>query len=266
MPEGDTVWLTARRLHRALAGRELSLADLRVPQHATAELRGQTVKEVVSRGKHLLTRTSEDVTLHTHLGMDGSWRILHAGRTVPGPGDHRVRVVLGNAEWVAIGSLLRVVELLPTGREDTAVGHLGPDLLGSDWDPEEAVRRLTEAPDEAIGDALLDQRNLAGIGNLYKAELLFLRGVHPWTPVSDVKDLDRMVKLARQLLWTNREHPEQSTTGDLRRGRSQWVYGRGGEPCRRCATLVARGEQGPAGRQRVTFWCPTCQPERLDLR
>jgi endonuclease-8 len=266
MPEGDTVWLTARRLHRALAGRVLAHADLRVPQHATADLRGQIVDEVASRGKHLLTRTSVGLTLHTHLGMEGTWRILRAGRGIPGPGDHRVRVVLGNAEWTAVGSLLPVVELLPTAREETVVGHLGPDLLGADWDADEAVRRLLEAPDEAIGDALLDQRNLAGIGNLYKAELLFLRGVHPWTPVGDVRDLDRMVRLARQLLWTNREHPEQSTTGDLRRGRSHWVYGRGGEACRRCGTLIARGEQGPAGRQRVTYWCPSCQPERRDRR
>jgi endonuclease-8 len=174
--------------------------------------------------------------------------------------------VLGTREWTAIGSQLRVVELLPTAHEDQTVGHLGPDLLGADWDAVEAVRRLSAMPEEAIGDALLDQRNLAGIGNLYKAELLFLRGVHPWTTVGDVKDLERMVRLAHKLLWTNREHPEQSTTGDLRRGRSHWVYGRGGEACRRCGTLIARGDQGPPGRERVTFWCPSCQPDRRERR
>jgi endonuclease-8 len=259
VPEGDTVWLTARRLQVALAGEPLTRADLRVPQHATADLVGATVREVVARGKHLLIRIEPDLTLHTHLGMDGSWRLLPADAPSPGAREP-VRVVLATTRAVAVGRRLAEVDLVPTTREDSLVGHLGPDLLGPDWDPTEAVRRLSARPDRTIGEALLDQRNLAGIGNLYRAEVLFLRGVAPTTPVALAGDLDRMVRLARQLLWTNREHPEQATTGDLRRGRQHWVYGRNGEPCRRCRTRILRGELGPPGQERAIFWCPHCQP------
>jgi endonuclease VIII len=259
MPEGDTVWLTARRLRAALAGRTLTAAELRVPKHATADLTARAVREVVSRGKHLLIRIEPDLTLHTHLGMEGSWRIAPAG--TPWPGTRTaVRVILGNDVAIATGHRLARVELVRRVDEDGIVGHLGPDLLGSDWDPDEAVRRLTTVPDRPIGEALLDQANLAGIGNLYRTELLFLRGVHPLTPVKGAGDLQRLVRLARQLLWTNRDHPEQATTGNLRRGHQHWVYQRAGEPCRRCGTSIRRGELGPAGEERLTYWCPSCQP------
>ncbi|WP_020576462.1 DNA-formamidopyrimidine glycosylase family protein [Actinopolymorpha alba] len=262
MPEGDTVWLTARRLRTVLAGQPLTRAELRVPQHATADLAGRRVLEVVPRGKHLLMRIEPDLTLHTHLGMDGSWRIRPAGGRWPGVREP-VRVVLATASVIAVGERLARVDLVPTSGEDALVGHLGPDPLGPDWDPDEAVRRLGGQPERTIGEALLDQHNLAGIGNLYRAEVLFLRGLDPTTMVRDAGELGRVVRLARQLLWTNREHPEQSTTGDLRRGRQHWVYGRAGEPCRRCGTRIRRGELGPAGQERVTFWCPSCQPQPL---
>ncbi|MEQ4204783.1 DNA-formamidopyrimidine glycosylase family protein [Actinopolymorpha sp. B9G3] len=261
MPEGDTVWLSGRRLHAVLAGRRLTAAELRVPQHATDDLTGRLVREVVSRGKHLLTRIEPDLTLHTHLGMEGTWRIERAGARWPGTREP-VRVILANQAAVAIGRRLARVDLLATAAEATVVGHLGPDLLGGDWDADEAVRRLLVAPDRPIGEAVLDQGNLAGIGSLYRTELLFLRGVHPLTPVRDAGDLSRMVRLARQLLWTNRDHPEQATTGNLRRGHQHWAYGRAGEPCRRCRTPIRRGEVGPAGKERVVYWCPSCQPAR----
>jgi endonuclease-8 len=259
VPEGDTVWLTARRLHAALAGRTLTAAELRVPQAATADLSGRVVREVVSRGKHLLTRIEPDLTLHTHLGMEGTWRIERSGARWPGVREP-VRVILANEAAVAIGRRLARVDLVASADESTIVGHLGPDLLGPDWDADEAVRRLSAEPDRPIGEAVLDQSNLAGIGNLYRTELLFLRGIHPLTPVRESGDLVRMVRLARQLLWTNREHPEQATTGNLRRGQQHWAYGRTGEPCRRCRTPIRRGEVGAAGRERVVFWCPSCQP------
>lgn len=258
MPEGDTVWHTARRLHDALAGAALTHADLRVPRHATADLRGRTVAEVVARGKHLLIRIAPDLTLHSHLGMDGAWRVRPAGGRVPGARAARVRAVLGNERWLAIGSDLASLDLVRTADENSVVGHLGPDLLGTDWDADEAVRRLAASPDRPAVEALLDQRNLAGIGNVYAAEVLFLRGVHPSTPVGEAGDLDRLVRLARKVLWANRERPGHITTGDRRPGRRHWVYGRAGEPCRRCGTQIARGEA--AGR--VTFWCPYCQPAR----
>jgi endonuclease VIII len=259
VPEGDTVWLTARRLHAALAGEPLLRADLRVPRHATADLAGRGVDEVVSRGKHLLMRMDGDLTLHTHLGMDGSWRILPPDSRWPDP-RAPVRAVLANRAALAVGRRLARVDLVPTGAEHTIVGHLGPDLLDADWDPDEAVRRLASQPDRTMGEALMDQANLAGIGSLYRSELLYLRGVHPTTPVRDAGDLARTVRLARQLLWANRLHPEQATTGNLRRGQQHWVYDRADQPCRRCGTRIRRGALGPPGQERIVFWCPSCQP------
>lgn len=262
MPEGDTVFLTARRLHEALAGRVLTQTDFRVPRLATTDLSGQHVDETVSRGKHLLTRLGNGLTLHTHLRMDGSWRQFRTGRRWIGGPAHEIRVVLANDDWTAIGYRLPVVELLRTSDEEAVVGHLGPDLLGADWDEAEAVRRLRSAPDREIGPALLDQRNLAGIGNLYKCEVLFLSGVTPWTPVDEVVDLDGVVRRAHRLLVANKDHWEQSTTGSLRRGEENWVYRRVNRECRRCGTPIRRARHAEAGHEleeRVSFWCPHCQ-------
>lgn len=262
MPEGDTVWRTAARLNDALAGARLVRFDLRVPRYATANLAGSTVREVVSRGKHLLMRIEPGVTLHSHLGMDGSWRLGPATGRVPGPRAYRVRAILMTETWLAVGSELARLDLLRTDREDEVVGHLGPDLLGADWDAVEAVDRLSSSPDRPIAEALLDQRNLAGIGNVYQAELLFLRGVHPTTPVRSGGDLDRLVGLARELLVANRRSSGHVTTGDRRPGRRHWVYGRAGAPCRRCGTLIERGRFGTPPQERTSFWCPQCQPSR----
>lgn len=262
MPEGDVVWLTARRLHEALAGRPLTRAQFRVPRLATADLRGRTVLEVVSRGKHLLIRVEGGLTIHSHLLMEGRWQIRPPG---PMPRDHRVRVVLANAERQAVGQSLGLVELLRTAEEDAAVGHLGPDLLDPGWDGDltaQAVARLAEQPSRAIGEALLDQTRLAGIGNVYKAEVLFLRGVHPWTPVADVPDLPALVELAHRLLDANKERHGHVTTGNLGRGQEHWVYGRAGRPCRRCGTRVERAPQHSDVGDRTAFWCPRCQPAR----
>src|SRR5262245_54033814 len=155
MPEGDVVWNTARRLHEALAGRALTRSDFRVPRLATADLTGDVVTETIPRGKHLLTRTKAGLTVHTHLRMDGTWRIRPAAEHVGN--SHRIRLLLANEEWQAIGYQLGVVELIRTSEEQRVVGHLGPDLLGPDWDTAEAVRRLSAEPDRLIGEALLDQ-------------------------------------------------------------------------------------------------------------
>lgn len=168
MPEGDTVWLAAKRMHDAFAGRVLSVSDFRVPQHATADLVGREVIDVIARGKHMLTRVEGGITLHTHFKMAGTWRLFRPGAKRSGGKDYEIRVILANAEWQAVGYRLQLVELIATADESRAVGHLGPDLLGPDWDEAQAVRRLEAEPDRAVGEALLDQRNLAGIGNLYK--------------------------------------------------------------------------------------------------
>jgi endonuclease-8 len=151
------------------------------------------------------------------------------------------------------------LRLVAADDEWTLVGHLGPDLLGPDWDPELAVSRLSRVSHTAIGEALLDQRNLAGIGNLYKAEVLFVLGVNPWTPVGQVGDLARLVTTAQRLIRRNRDHPEQSTTGSLRRGEQHWVYLRTGQPCRRCGARIEHARQGEPPRDRETWWCPSCQ-------
>jgi endonuclease VIII len=260
MPEGDTVWLAGRRMHDALAGQILLRTDFRVPQLATADLTGRVVREVVSRGKHLLTRIDDDLTLHTHFRMDGSWHLYRRGARWRGGPDWQVRVVLATDQWQAVGYRLPVVELLARRDEFRAVGHLGPDLLGAGWDRDEALRRLSAAPDREVGIALIDQRNLAGIGNLYKAESLFLSGISPWRQVRDVPDLGAVVDQARRLLTINREHPSQVTTGAHRRGQEHWVFERGGQPCRRCRTRVQVARQGTAPFDRLTYWCPTCQP------
>jgi len=259
VPEGDTVWLAGQRLHEALAGHVLVRSDFRVPSLATVDLAGSTVLEVVPRGKHLLTRLSGGRTLHTHFRMDGSWHLYRPGDPWSGGPQWQVRAGLETSSWQAVGYRLPVVELLATADEGTVVGHLGPDVLGPDWSADEAVARLRAVPDAEVGLALLDQRNLAGLGNLYRCEVLFLQGLTPWVRVADVPDLPAVVDKGRRLLLANRGRWEQSTTGSLRYGEMHWVFERGGRPCRRCGTRIASAEQGAAPYARLTYWCPRCQ-------
>ena len=260
MPEGDTVWLAAQRMHGALAGRVLTRSDFRVPQLADLDLSGSQVLAVESRGKHLLTRVSGGLTLHTHFRMDGSWHLYRPGDRWAGGPAWQVRAVLENAEWQAVGYRLPVVEVLPTAEEGRAVGHLGPDLLDDAFDAAEAVRRLAGEGQREIGMALLDQRLVAGLGNLYRCEVLFLRGTSPWTPLHAVGDLPAVVATARRLLLANRGHWQQTTTGSLRAGQDHWVFERTGRACRRCGTRIAQAEQGAAPHTRLTYWCRRCQP------
>lgn len=262
MPEGDTIWQTAARLDEALAGSELTRCDLRVPRLATADLAGNVVESVQPRGKHLLMRFSNGWTLHSHLRMDGSWRIFETGEAWRGGPAHQIRAILGTARRTAVGYRLPVLELLRTADEQRAVGHLGPDLLDPGWDAasaEEAARRLAADPARPIGEALLDQRNLAGMGNVYKSELCFLTGITPWTPVADMPDLPGLVERAHRLMLANRDRPMRITTGQTRPGQTLWVYGRKRALCLRCGTPLRMADQGPRGEERVTYWCPSCQ-------
>jgi endonuclease-8 len=208
----------------------------------------------------LLIRTDRGLTVHTHLKMEGAWRIEPAGGR-PLRDSHRLRLLLANSKWVAAGYQLGITEVLPTAREDQVTGHLGPDLLGQDWDPVAAAARLARDPDRPIGEALLDQRNLAGAGTIYATEMMFLRGIDPWRTVGSVPvdELTALVELGHRLLDANKERLGQVTTGDAGRGRENWVYGRVGRPCRRCGTSIRRGEAGPPGQERIRFWCPNCQ-------
>ncbi|WP_406384391.1 DNA-formamidopyrimidine glycosylase family protein [Streptomyces sp. NBC_01618] len=261
MPEGDTVRQTANRLHSALSSRVLTRSDLRVPRFATADLTGRTVLDVISRGKHLLTRIEGGLTLHSHLQMEGAWRVYAPGERWRGGPAHQIRAVLANAKHTAVGYRLPVLELLRTRDEEQAVGHLGPDLLGPDWNADTALHNLLSDPARPLGEALLDQRNLAGIGNIYKAELCFLARATPWLPVGDLASptVARLITTAKQLLEANRDRPMRTTTGAVPRryGPSErlWVYGRANRPCLRCGTPIRTADQD----ERPAYWCPRCQ-------
>ncbi|MDQ0030934.1 Fpg/Nei family DNA glycosylase [Arthrobacter bambusae] len=274
MPEGDSIWRAAAELHKALAGQTLRSSDFRVPRFATLDLAGWTVSEVVPRGKHLLMRLLAPaeaapgaLTIHSHLKMEGSWQVYAPGGRWRKPG-HTARCVLRTATADVVGFSLGTLEVIPTPDESRVVGHLGPDLLGPDWDAEEAVRRLRTAPDTPIGVALLDQRNLAGIGNIYRCEACFLAGVHPAAPVSAVPDLAGMLTEAKVLLEANlgpgrritRRTGLPGVRGLPRPG--YWVYGREHQPCLRCGTPIRRAALGPASglEDRIIYFCPKCQP------
>lgn len=295
MPEGDSVWRAAAELNKALAGHTLISSDFRVPRFATLNLGGWTVSEVVPRGKHLLMRLLEPadspdadgaaaaspdadgsaaagpprrtLTIHSHLKMEGSWQVYAPGGRWRKPG-HTARCVLRTATADVVGFSLGVLEVIPTPEESRAVGHLGPDLLGPDWDADEAVRRLRAAPDAPIGVALLDQRNLAGIGNIYRCETCFLARVHPAAPVSTVPDLAGMLGEAKVLLEANLGPGRRVTRGTAFPGvrgtprSGYWVYGREHQPCLRCRTPIRRGVLGPASgmEDRTIYFCPECQP------
>ncbi|GAA0954221.1 Fpg/Nei family DNA glycosylase [Kribbella koreensis] len=260
MPEGDTVWRACKRLDQALGGHELIETDFRVPTLATTDLSGRTMLEVVAKGKHLLMRLSGGLTIHSHFRMDGSWHLYRPGESWKGGPDHQVRAVLRTADWTAVGYRLPVLELVATEQEDTVVGHLGPDLLSPDFDRELALANLAAEPERTISEALLDQRNLAGIGNFYRTEVCFLLGLHPWRTAGSV-DLAATVDLSRRLMKANLRHAAQVTTGVDRPGQRSYAFERPGKPCRRCRTTIRTAPIGEPPRERVSYWCPTCQPE-----
>ena len=250
MPEGDTAHRTARRLNQVLAGRELTRFELRVPRAATADLTGETVSEVYAVGKHILHRIGV-LTLHTHLKMEGEWHAYSLGEKWRRPA-FQARAVLANSQWQTVGFELGIVELVADPA--SAIGHLGPDPLGQEWDPDEAVRRL-ERDDRPAHVALLDQTNVAGFGNIYANELLFLRGMDPREPLREIREI---VDLGARALRSNVNRPVRTFTGV--RGQDTWVYGRTGLPCRRCGTLIRETALGAdPTRERRVFWCPKCQ-------
>ncbi len=261
MPEGDTVHRTADRLDAALRDAVLERAELRWPTVPHVDLAGSRTLEVVARGKHLLHRFDTGTTLHTHLRMEGQWRVEH-----PGPATeralrrHDLRAALLTGQWSALGLRLGMLDLVPTSRESELVGHLGPDVLGPDWDTTVAAARVT-ASAGLIGDTLLDQRVLAGVGTFWASEILFIERVLPWTPAGDLdhervlamlERLHRLMAVARRTGW-------QASTGIQRSGEEAYVHARSGRPCRRCGDTVRVATTGVVPRQRTLFSCPTCQ-------
>lgn len=257
VPEGDTVWLAGRRLSEALAGDTLVRGELRVPRYADVTLAGRGVRDVASRGKHLLIRLRGGQTLHTHFRMDGSWHLYRTGERWRGGPAWQVRALLSTTTWDAVGYRLPVLDLIATSDEHTVIGHLGPDLLAAAFEADEAAARLSAEGSRPVGETLLDQRVVAGLGNLYRTEMCFLLGVTPWTAVADCGDPHRVVALGRRLLMANRDRYAQITTGESTRGRQHWVFEQ--RACLRCGTPVSTALQGPAPRERLTYWCPSCQ-------
>jgi len=245
MPEGDTIYRTAATLQKALAGKTVTRYETVLPT-IEAPLRGRTIERVVAAGKHLIIDFSGDLHLRTHMRMNGQWHIYRPGERWRRP-RRDMRVVIETADFVAVGFNLPVAELV-TGRElQRALHEQGPDLL-ADFDVEEAVRRAREHGEEEIADVLLNQRVAAGIGNIWKSESLFARGINPFRKVKDVDDLEKLFLTARALL-------RQSAAGQRARLN---VYSRRGEPCRICGTPIESRKQGLDAR--LTYWCPRCQP------
>ena len=254
------MFLVGKHLDRALAGKTLLRGEFRVPQLATVDLAGREVLGVGTVGKHLFIRFSDDLSLHSHLMMDGMWDVNARGARWHGPA-HHARVILTAADVQVIGFRVHDLKLVPTPKEHDLVAHLGPDLLDPQWTDEHAARAapaLAADPARELGLALLDQRVMAGVGNLYKCEICFLLGVTPWTPVSEV-DPAKAVALGRKLLKANAWRTSQTTTGDLRRGREHWVYERTKQGCFRCGGRLQVASQGAGHQARPTWFCPKCQ-------
>jgi endonuclease-8 len=275
MPEGDTLARIAAGLRPHLAGRTVTAARARVPGPQVQRVVGATIADVLAAGKNLLIRFDNGLELRTHLRMRGTWHRYRPGepwRRAPG----RAVLVLEVPGAVAVCFDAPVVELFETRAEaiHPSLGRLGPDLLDAAFDAEGARRRLRDPSRAAteIGVALLDQRALAGIGNVVKSETLFMERTDAFAHVADLDDatLDRLIATARRILIESSARtrgPERVTTTDPVTHRALapgplWVYRRAGRPCRRCGTLIRAASQG-TDLPRTTYWCPVCQnPDR----
>ncbi|MCS4490038.1 Fpg/Nei family DNA glycosylase [Corynebacterium sp. ES2794-CONJ1] len=268
MPEGDSVFRLARRL-QFMSGREVISSDIRVPRFALADFSGRQCEKVWPYGKHLFMAFGPDI-LQTHLKMEGTWSVHRLGDRWRKPA-FTARVVLRLADppndpIEIVGHSLGLVRVIKASEYDEAIGYLGPDVLAPEFDAAEAKRRLLLRPDRTIGAALMDQKNLAGVGNEYRAEILFLAGLHPLRRVGDV-DIDQVLAITRRLMWSNRLSTTRVSTGVKIPGQTSYVFGRNRKPCRRCGTLIekgklggkdAHGEEGEL--ERIIWWCSQCQP------
>ncbi|GAA1742078.1 Fpg/Nei family DNA glycosylase [Isoptericola hypogeus] len=260
MPEGDVLRLVAERLDAALRGTPLVRAELRWPSAVGAVLEGATVTTCVAYGKHLLTRLDDGRTLHTHLRMDGTWRVHRSGTREAAARGHDVRAVLGTPAWTCVGHSLGMLDLVPTREEGRLLAHLGPDVLADDFldgGVADGARRLAAQGARPLAESLLDQRPVAGLGTIWTAETLFALGTWPWTPTGDL-DADA---LSRLLVTAHRLMDRSVRVGRTRglQAVETAVHGRHRKPCRRCGTAVAVGRAGRPPFDRPVYWCPGCQ-------
>jgi endonuclease VIII len=276
MPEGDTIFRTARSLGRALGGQPITAFRSTYPNltrfHDDEPITGRTVERVESRGKWLLIHFSGGATLATHMLMSGSWHIYRHGERWFKP-RFDMRIVLENSSYVAVCFKVPVAEMhTPQSlARQRRIPTTEIDVLSAEFDREEVTRRLLAHASDAIADALLDQSIMAGVGNVFKSEICFVMGIHPYCPVASLSldQIQAVIAAARKLVGVNvLEDSDDRIVTYLGRDRrtthesdptaSLWVYGRHGEPCRRCASVIRRRIQGDNAR--VTFWCPQCQP------
>ncbi|HUQ64228.1 MAG TPA: DNA-formamidopyrimidine glycosylase family protein [Acidimicrobiales bacterium] len=256
MPEGDTLFRTAATMQRWLARREVTAAATRVPGLTASRMVGRCIESVESWGKHLLIRFDSGQTLHTHLRMSGSWHVYRTGEAWQRP-ERQARLVLTCGDRVAVCYNAPVVELLAPRAEEVhpSLSRLGPDILEDPVDFEEVRRRAAALPpDLALGELLLNQTVVAGIGNIWRCESMFLESRNPWTTRSGVSagELDKLMTTASRLMRASADPKSPA------RPAPRWVYRRAGRPCRRCGTKI---ESRPQGEQaRTAYWCPTCQP------
>jgi endonuclease-8 len=274
MPEGDTIYRAARTLHTALAGQTITRFETGLAQLAQVDrdspVAGRSIERAYAVGKHLLIAMSGELLLRTHMRMNGSWHIYRPGekwQMTP----RAMRILIGTAEWVAVAFNVYVAEFVQAAdlARHRPVAALGPDLLGA-FDASEALRRIRAQNHRPMHETLLDQRVMAGIGNVYKSEVLFLSGVHPDTPAAGLDDaqVTALMDLSMRLLRANIAESSgegiqtyrglRRTTGRMNPGDRLWVYSRGGQPCRKCGTRILSRKDGDDAR--VTYWCPMCQP------
>ena len=279
MPEGDTIFRAAQTLHRALAGSGVTRFESVFPAltrvDADRPLAGRTVESVSARGKHLLMRFSGDLILRTHMRMSGSWHIYRPGERWQRPA-RDMRVLVATADAVAVGFNVPVAELLSTRQVERhkEIRALGPDLLAGAGerfeyavDTAEIVRRMRARGRDAIAEVLLNQRVVAGIGNVFKSEILFVARIDPFTSVGSLSDADLacIVGIARDQLAAAVLDRRKTLTNSIGRRTTRsldpnarlWVYGRRGKPCRRCGAAIRSSKTGLDAR--LTYWCPQCQ-------
>jgi len=270
LPEGDTIARAARTLQRWLAGRAVTAARSTVPGLAAPTLVGDTVTAVEARGKHLLIRLGSGRVLHSHMRMTGSWHVYPSGQAWRLPA-WRARVVLEAGPRTAVCFDAPVVELLGAGVERVHPGlrQLGPDVLVEPFDVADLLRRAAGRPAATtVGELLVDQRVVAGIGNIWRCEALFLGGLHPWRPLSSLEGAvvaDVVARAAALMAAAVGPAPVRAGPGAADRlpAGQRWVYRRAGRPCRRCATLVRSARLGSSEvLVRTVYWCPSCQPDR----
>jgi len=266
MPEGDTIFRAARTLHQALAGKTVTRFETVLPKLARVDdqqpIAGRRIQRVESAGKNLIIAFSGDLYLRTHMRMSGSWHVYRPGERWQRRRDD-MRIVIATEDFVAVGFNVPVAEFhdeRSLARNDD-LRLIGPDLLGTAFDMAETSRRMRARPQSEIGQVLLNQRVVAGVGNVYKSEVLFLAGVNPFATIEALTDeaLERIIAVSREVLQRNTspDAHQRRTTPFLNPDQPLWVYGRGRLPCRKCGTAIEVRAQGSDAR--LTFWCSRCQ-------